>query len=95
MTTYCCFVFGEDFPGELAGKTEPVAFFARVFVDAKDQRDAESLARQALDVHPPLTLADGAELPSEATITFKVVHRLEHVVDPTITEFEFFVMDDE
>ncbi len=36
MTTYCCFVAGENFPGELAGIAEPVGFFAGVYVDAED-----------------------------------------------------------
>lgn len=52
------------------------------------------MAGAALDTHPALMLPDGAKLPAEATITFKVVHQLEHVVSPTITEFRFFEMDE-
>jgi hypothetical protein len=93
LATFCCFAAGENFPGELNGADASVGFFVSVFVDAIDQNEAERKAFEMLSGHPDLTLPDNAGLPGNATITFKVVHELEHHVNPAVTEFKFFDMD--
>ena len=94
MTTFCCFASGENFPGELKSANTPVGFFVSVFVDAIDRAEAECKALEILSVHPDLTLAGHERIPAGATISFKVVHELEHHVNPKVTEFQFFEMDE-
>ena len=94
MKTFCCFVSGEDFPGELSGKEVPVGFFVSVFVNASDPIEAKAKSLEMLMSHPELALSGGAELPKSATTSFKVVHELEHRVNPKVTEFQFFEMDE-
>lgn len=95
MKSFCCFASGENFPGELNGKNVPVGFFVSVFVNAVDANEAEAKSLGMLLDHQTLVSADGTKTPEGATITFKVVHQLEHrVVNPKVTEFQFFEMDD-
>ena len=95
MKSFCCFASGENFPGELNGKEMPVGFFVSVFVSAVDANDAESKSLDMLLKHAELALTGGAEIPSNATISFKVVHELDHrVVNPKVTEFQCFEMDE-
>ena len=94
MTTFCCFASGENFPGKLKGADAPVGFFVSVFVDAVDRAEAERKALEMLAAHPDLALAGRARIPAGATILFKVVHKLEHHVNPKVTEFQFFEMDE-
>ena len=94
MKAFCCFASGENFPGELKGKKVSIGFFVSVFVNAVDSTEAESKSLKMLLAHPELALAGGAKVPSSATISFKVVHELEHRVNPKVTEFQFFEMDE-
>jgi len=95
MKSFCCFASGENFPGELNGKEMPVGFFVSVFVNAVDANEAESKSLDMLLKHPALALIGGAQVPSSASISFKVVHELAHrVVNPKVTEFQFFEMDE-
>lgn len=94
MKAFCCFASGENFPGELKGKKVPIGFFVSVFVNAVDSTEAESKSLELLMAHPELALTGGAKFSSSATISFKVVHELEHRVNPKVTEFQFFEMDD-
>ena len=95
MKSFCCFASGENFPGELNGKDVPVGFFVSVFLNAADSNEAESKSLEMLSAHPTLATAEGANAPEGATITFKVVHELDHrVVNPKVTEFQFFEMDE-
>ena len=95
MKSFCCFAAGENFPGELDGKDMPIGFFVSVFVNAVDSNEAESKSLEMLLMHPDLGLADGAKIPTIATISFKVVHELAHRVEtPKVTEFQFFEMDE-
>lgn len=95
MKSFCCFASGEDFPGKLIGKDVPIGFFVSVFVNAVDSSEAESRSLEMLLAHPDLTMAEGALLPTDAKIMFKVVHELEHHVErPKVTEFQFFEMDE-
>ncbi len=94
MKAFCCFASGENFPGELNGADTPIGFFVSVFVNAVDPTEAESKALEILSTHPDLTLAGHAKIPAGATISFKVVHELEHRVNTKVTEFQFFEMDE-
>lgn len=95
MKSFCCFASGENFPGELSRKKNPVGFFVSVFVNAVDASEAQSKSRDMLLKHPDLALMGGVQISSGATISFKVVHELAHrVVNPKVTEFQFFDMDE-
>lgn len=94
MKAFCCFAMGENFPGELRGKSDPFGFFVSVFVNAIDSKDAEAKALQLLSEDSALTASESAGFPPNATVSFKVVHELAHQVMPKLTEFQFFDMDD-
>ena len=94
MKAFCCFASGENFPGDLNGRDKLVGFFVSVFVNAGDPTEAESKALDMLSAHPDLTLPGKATIPEGATISFKVVHELEHDGNPKVTEFQFFEMDE-
>ncbi len=94
LNTFCCFASGENFPGELRGKRKPIGFFVSVFVNAIDRAEAECKALEILSTHPDLTLAGHETIPKSATISFKVVHELEHHVGSKVTAFQFFELDE-
>jgi hypothetical protein len=94
MNTFCCFAVGENYPGEIRGADTPIGFFVSVFVDAANGADATRKALEALSAHPDLTVTNHTGIPEGATITFNVVHELQHHVNPTVTEFQFFEMDE-
>ena len=65
-----------------------------VFVNAIDGAEAERKALEILSTHPDLTSADHKTIPEGASISFKVVHELEHHIGSKVTTFQFFEMDE-
>ena len=94
LTGFCCFASGENFPGELDGRNSLVGFFVSVFLNASSSSEAEAKASEMLLAHFGGTGSETARLPDGATIKFKVTHDLERQVEPKVTEFQYFEMDE-
>lgn len=57
MPVFRCFVRGNNFPGKLIGRKQPVGFYTTRFVDAASPEEAEMLVVELLRNDPDLVVA--------------------------------------
>jgi hypothetical protein len=57
MPLFRCFIRGDNFPGKLIGKRDPVGFYTTRFVEAASPEEAESLVVEWLRDDPDLAVA--------------------------------------
>ena len=94
MPLFRCFIRGENFPGKLVGKREPIGFYTTRFVDAQSPEQAEMLAVDLLRDDEDL------EVPPEhrsqdARVYFEKIEELAADAERGPNRgFAFFSMDD-
>ena len=94
MPLFRCFIRGENFPGTLVGKREPIGFYTTRFVDAQSPEQAEMLAVDLLRNDEDL------EVPPEhrtqdARVYFEKIEELPAEADRSPNKgFTFFTMGD-
>jgi hypothetical protein len=92
MALFRCFILGENFPGALLGKAEPVGFYTTRFVEASSESEAETLALDALRSEDAFNLP--ADVRSEdAKVYFESIEEVPGDTDRVPgSGFTFFVM---
>jgi hypothetical protein len=92
MPLFRCFIRGDNFPGKLIGKKEPIGFYTTRFVDAETAEQAEMLAVDLLRNDADLDVA-AKHRTQDAKIHFEKIEEV-----PAETErkpnkgFTFFTM---
>ncbi len=72
MPWFRCLIEGENFPGSMIGKTEPVGFYTTRWVSASSPEEAEIVALEALRAEPNFQV-DDAEKTKDAKIYFEEI----------------------
>jgi hypothetical protein len=76
VATFRCLIRGENFPGELAGRSGLFGFYVTRFVEAASPADAESRALEALHTEPKLAPPAGYEPSGIARVCFEEIVEL-------------------
>jgi hypothetical protein len=89
-----CFIRGENFPGQLVGKAEPVGFYVTRFVEAADVKAAEATAVQALRAEPKLAPPPPYTPSTRVRIYFEKIEELPASDVPAVNPgFAWYPMD--
>jgi hypothetical protein len=95
MPWYRCLILGENFPGELIGKSRPVGFYVNRFVEAPDPKQAEQVALAELRREKKLALPEGVKLPGTPVIRFEEITQVLLPEGPPKPQgFAWFLQDD-
>ena len=76
MPWFRCLVRGENFPGQMIGRSEPVGFYVNRFIDAANPHEAELSALQSLRAEPKLAPPPGYEPSHECRVYFEEIEEL-------------------
>lgn len=93
MPLFRCSIRGENFPGELIGRTTAIGFHATRFVDAKSAEEAERIAVAALREDATLTVTAEPRV-KNAKVYFESIEEVPSETERVPNEgFSFFSMD--
>lgn len=76
MPVFRCFIRGENFPGSLAGQTEPIGFYITRIVEASSASEAELAALETLRGEPEFELVRPEERMERAQVYFEQIEEL-------------------
>lgn len=76
MPLYKCLIRGENFPGLVTEKAEPIGFYTTRYVQAASPAAAELAVVEALRADPKLQLPDGHPKPTDAKVFVDEIKRV-------------------
>ena len=95
MPVFCCLIRGENFPGSIAGTSEPIGFYTTRFVEASSASAAELVALEMLRAEPEFALVRRADRIKDAQVFFEKIEEVPAELDRSSGKgFTFFPMDD-
>lgn len=93
MPLYRCFIHGENFPGSILGKSEPIGFYTTRFVVASTPGEAEILALSLLKADASLTVSE-SERKIDARVHFEDIEEVPDDKDQAPgSGFTFYMME--
>ena len=94
MKWYRCLIEGENFPGELLNKKEPIGFYATRFVEADSPEEAENIALLNLKSEEVLKLPKDLETSENTKVYFEEIEEINKSEVPEIQSgFTFYDME--
>jgi len=76
MPVFRCYIRGENFPGSLAGESEPIGFYTTRFVEAPSASDAELAALESLRREPEFEQVRPEDRMEHAQVYFEQVEEV-------------------
>ena len=76
MAWFRCFIWGENFPGQMIGESGPVGFHVTRFVEAGDAGEAEAVALQSLRAEPKLIPPPGYTPSAQVQVFFEEIEEI-------------------
>jgi hypothetical protein len=76
MPVFRCFIRGENFPGSLAGESEPIGFYTTRFLEASSASEAELVALETLRGEPEFELVRLEDRMEHAQVYFEQIEEV-------------------
>ena len=76
MPIFRCFMRGENFPGSVAGESEPIGFYATRFLEASSASEAELAALERLRAEPEFQLVRPEDRMEHAQVYFEQIEEV-------------------